>query len=860
MNELELQDWLINTGIQSELSNLTRQTVGAEIENLTTIADKWDPTEEWDRLMLAGSILTRSNLRRHQDASLRIATAALMMGKSEQVKDAGAILLEKLSNHRAVELAGEKKLLSPDIGSRLGVTMRLESQRRKIEDTILLESSGEWLQVNDFQKDFWRTASMPDSWLSASAPTASGKTFLVLKWLIDRLSSGASNVAVYIAPTRALVGEIETTLRELVREEDRIDISSLPLAEHYMHAKASKKRLILVFTQERLHLLLNALGDEGNIDLLIVDEAQKIGDSQRGVILQDAIERVSRLNHGLKAIFVSPATQNPKVLLDDAPDSTNAFAIDSDSSTVLQNIITAKPMPGKPKQWKMDLVESGGNLELGTLSLHGRPTNLRKRLAFIAAAAGNKGGTLVYVNGAAEAEGVAQLIRDVVGGDKCADVELGALADLIRKGVHPKYQLASLVDYGVAFHYGNMPSLVRLEVERLFREGKIKFLVCTSTLIEGVNLSCRTIVVRGPRKGRDKPMEPHDFWNLAGRAGRWGSEFQGNIICVDPDDLNAWPNGVPKRSRYPIHRETDTVLNEGVSLYEYVENRGQIELNEGPDVKKFEQVTAYLLSTHLRLGSIKEAPFARRHDEKFIALLDGSLNELAKKIEIPLNICYRNPGVNAVGLQNLLNSFRLYPGDIENLLPVPPESFDAYDRMVTIMKRVNANIYPAFQPEKRTPLYALVVQEWLKGLSLAEMIRRRIAYKIKMNQKLNLPSLIRDTMDLVEQIARFRAPKYLSAYSDVLNLFLMERGREDLVDDGIDIGTALEFGVSSRTLLSLLSLGLSRMGAVMLYEYMYNDDMSPEDCKAWINDRSDEFEGMGLPSIVVNEARKKALD
>ena len=26
------------------------------------------------------------------------------------------------------------------------------------------------------------------------------------------------------------------------------------------------------------------------------------------------------------------------------------------------------------------------------------------------------------------------------------------------------------------------------------------------------------------------PMEPHDFWNLAGRAGRWGDEFQGNII------------------------------------------------------------------------------------------------------------------------------------------------------------------------------------------------------------------------------------------------------------------------------------------------------------------------------------------
>ena len=114
--------------------------------------------------------------------------------------------------------------------------------------------------------------------------------------------------------------------------------------------------------------------------------------------------------------------------------------------------------------------------------------------------------------------------------------------------MHQDFRLAPLVERGVAFHYGNMPSLLRLEIERLFRSGKIRFLVCTSTLIEGVNLSCRTIVVRGPRKGKGHPMEPHDFWNLAGRAGRWGDEFQGNIICIDPEDTQAWPSGVPSRA------------------------------------------------------------------------------------------------------------------------------------------------------------------------------------------------------------------------------------------------------------------------------------------------------------------------
>src|SRR5690606_10823808 len=143
-----------------------------------------------------------------------------------------------------------------------------------------------------------------------SAPTASGKTFLVLQWLIDQLIAGESQVAVYLAPTRALVSEIETNLKALLGYTELIEVSSLPLPDKYKAAQAGGPPLILVFTQERLHLLANVLGDGLSIDLLIVDEAHKIGDNQRGVILQDAIERATRGNPKIKAVFISPATQN----------------------------------------------------------------------------------------------------------------------------------------------------------------------------------------------------------------------------------------------------------------------------------------------------------------------------------------------------------------------------------------------------------------------------------------------------------------------------------------------------------------------------------------------------------------------
>ncbi|KUP94236.1 ski2-like helicase [Tritonibacter horizontis] len=735
--------------------------------------------------------------------------------------------------------------------------MRIEAYKRKFDDSVLVEATGKWLGVNEFQKEFWTGASSENSWLSASAPTASGKTFLVLQWLLDRLITTDTSVVVYLAPTRALVTEIEASLNDLLADDKTINVTSLPLAEKYLSAAAGVTKTIFVFTQERLHLLANILSDELSVDLLIVDEAHKIGDNQRGVILQDAIERISRSNHKMKAVFVSPSTQNPDELLQDAPIGTDRVSVDSDIPTVLQNVILAQQVPRKPKEWALGLVSGDSSIPIGVLQLANKPAGLRKRLAFIAAAAGARGGTLIYCNGAAEAEEIALLISQLDIREKTDDKELLDLADLARKGVHRSYQLAPLVERGVAFHYGNMPALIRVEIERLFRIGKIRFLACTSTLIEGVNLSCRTIVVRGPRKGRGNPMEPHDFWNLAGRAGRWGNEFQGNIICIDPNDESAWPIGVPKRSRYPIQRETDAVMTSKDGLVEYLDGRDIESLSDLEGAEHYEQVGAYLLDTYLRLGSLANAGLAKRHDSKLLEKLDACLERMARKIDIPAELSIRHPGVSAIGLQRLLDLFKNYEGDVENLLPAPSESVDAYDRYVTVMRRINSSIFPVFLPDGLVPLHALIVVEWLKGLSLAVIIRKRIEYHQRNNKTFKLAVLIRDTMDIVEQTARFKAPKYISAYMDILHMHLLEIKRDDLIDEDFDIGVALEFGVSSTTLLSLMELGLSRMTAVALYEKISKDDLSRDGCVRWITDHAPNFEGMDLPNIIVREVLER---
>ncbi|WP_448032744.1 DEAD/DEAH box helicase [Bradyrhizobium liaoningense] len=861
MSLAELQGFLLSDGVGTEIEAVTKLTVRAEISNLADDPDAVKPEEiDWARLILAGSILARSEKRREQDAALRIAVAAITLVNDKAIRDAGAVLLGKLSNFRAVNLAENRGLVTDNLDGRLGISLRLESYRREMERSVLVEATGQWMEVNEFQQRFWTSASRA-AWSSASAPTASGKTFLVLQWLVDQLGAGQARIAVYLAPTRALVSEIETNLEQLLKGRKGTEVSSLPLRTKFDAARSGGSRLILVLTQERMHLLANVLGGDFSVDLMIVDEAHKIGDGGRGVILQDAVERAVRLNPQMKLVFISPATQNPGELLADAPAGTATAAVDSDAPTVLQNLILATPVKGKPKLWTLVTRQGGAEFEVGILQLANSPATVVKRLAFVAASAGERGGTLVYANGAAESEDIADLISQLQPDHEpsAIDPELAALADLARKGVHPNFRLAPLVERGVAFHFGNMPSLLRLEIERLFKSGKIRFLVCTSTLVEGVNLSCRTIVVRGPRKGQGNPMEPHDFWNLAGRAGRWGDEFQGNIICLDPLNHEAWPHGVPVRSRYPIKRESDAVLDAGESLLEYLAAREHNKPSDLENNEEFEQVGAYLLTTFMRLSSISSAEFAKRHSPKFIAQLEQVLGGIASNIEIDADLATRHPGVSPIGMQRLLETFRAYGGEPDNLLPAEVASDDSYDRYVTIMKRINASLFPAFEPDSRARLFALIVFQWLKGKSLAEIIRRNIAWHEEVNRPYKLPALIRDTMALVEQIARFRAPKYFSAYVDVLHLHFAQIGRDDLIDHGLDIGTQLEFGVSSRTLISLMELGLSRMTAVALYEKMAQENLDQAQALKWVTDRATQLDSLDLPIIIVRELRERLL-
>jgi replicative superfamily II helicase len=181
--------------------------------------------------------------------------------------------------------------------------------------------------------------------------------------------------------------------------------------------------------------------------------------------------------------------------------------------------------------------ENGRETKIGEISTQLRLRTRIDHLAHLPIALCNGHANLIYANGADEAEDIALgLLKQLE--FEGPSPRLLALSKLAKESVHPKYLLVECVLRGIGFHYANIPAQLRQEIESAFADGELKYLVCTSTLLQGVNLPAKNIFMLKPTRGQGKPLEPSDFWNLAGRAGRLRREFQGNIFLIN---YSTWP-------------------------------------------------------------------------------------------------------------------------------------------------------------------------------------------------------------------------------------------------------------------------------------------------------------------------------
>ncbi len=78
------------------------------------------------------------------------------------------------------------------------------------------------------------------------------------------------------------------------------------------------------------------------------------------------------------------------------------------------------------------------------------------------------------------------------------------------------------------------PHQIDAVYKQLLPQTPLRFLVCTSTLLEGVDFPTRTVVMVYPRRSAG-PLSITDLRNLEGRAGRGGQHTSGRIVVFTPD-------------------------------------------------------------------------------------------------------------------------------------------------------------------------------------------------------------------------------------------------------------------------------------------------------------------------------------
>lgn len=793
---------------------------------------------DWNNLLSIASILCYSSNSQHLDAALRIAqTCILQKTCTENQKNASAFILDTLTNKPSIKMAVEKQYLKNDYKDNYPLTLKLQQHQSDFEHTVLVRDK--MIFLNRFQKNVYEVHKQNET-ISISAPTSAGKSFILCTILLEELLAGDKNI-IFLVPTRALISQVENDLRKLIKEYELalyVNITTVPPQEDI----EQKKSNVFVFTQERLHWFLIG-NNSAQINLLIIDEAHKIEDGNRGILLQQKIEEIVKQNPSIKVYFSSPFTSNPEILLENVLNDSRKDKVNTQFVSVNQNLIYTSQIPRKPKEWQLNICTIEKTIPIGKLILSDRPTSKLHKIVHITERFSDGSGSLIYSNGAAEAEKIALLLFDLLDG-QTTHSDINELIQLVKKTVHKEYALAKVLQKGIAFHYGNMPLLIRQEIERLFSEGKIKYLVCTATLLEGVNLPAKSIFIRKPTRGKNNPLNQNDFWNLAGRAGRWGKEFSGNIVCIEPTDWDIQPE--PNKSKQEIKRAINVIEENGEELLAFIRNEAP--RNEANKRQDLEFAFGYFYIKHILN---KEIPLTNPFYDELLE----ELTKVSSKVHLPDYIIKRNPGISPLAQQDLFDYFEENLDRVEELIPVYPHDTNAFYEYTKLVERIGQTIsnYPSVLNVSRSVLLI----NWMTGKPLSYLIRKSYkSYQSNPNYKnaKTLPVVIREVMENVENFVRFRFAKDSSCYIDILRYFLELHKRQDLLEDIPQLSLWLEFGVSQKTHLSLLSLGLSRNTVIELTTYIVNTQMSKEESLNWLREQN--LEQLELSPIIIEDIKK----
>lgn len=646
---------------------------------------------------------------------------------------------------------------------------------------------------------------------SFSGPTSMGKSFIIKAFIRKAIQNKPPENLVVIVPTRALINQFALELKK--------DLNTL--LEQYKYRIATNSNIsefsteelvnyILILTPERL---ISYISQEQNppISFLFVDEAHKIAQTEdsRSITTYTSIEKTLKKYPNIKLYFSSPNVSNPEVFLKMFRSTKCGNYFKTNETPVAQNLYFADLLNGDFFYFSNnEFVKIQSPLSSNYATVNGILTTLGKK------------SNLVYCNTKARTIEYAKLFADTID-QETENKVLRKASRIIKEYIHPDYYLADIIKKRVAFHFGNMPQLIRNLVEDLYQRGEIRFVFCTSTLLEGVNMPTQNLFILNNKKST-KTLKPIDFWNLAGRAGRLSKELQGNIFCVKHSDCVWDDTSFFAKKEIELVPSIFTRINHNLKKIEKLLNGDEVKSGSEEEKNILKYIANIICVDTLEPKTGYHSPIIdeliRKNKNNIIELTKAK----ASKLETPYSILNSN---ESIGLDSQDAAYKrlkyLHAQRTSITLPRQVNYESCKDTLFLLhnlynWKQTNKDL----SDENSLKYYATLMNKWINDESLNQIISGTIDYyseKKKMikityneyipfekNNKIHVNILIGSIINDIEHILRFQFEKYFNHYYLILRNILGEEKA------GENWATLLEYGTQNRIMIALQNMGLSR--------------------------------------------------
>lgn len=352
--------------------------------------------------------------------------------------------------------------------------------------------------------------------VSVVAPTSYGKTSLIIKTIAD---NPGKNICI-ITPTKSLLAQTRKRI---------LDANVPGLKKIVVHPdmyNPSDPSCVAVLTQERLLRLLKN-HPELVFDFVIVDEAHNIIEKdQREALLASVIIVLNKRNKETAFKFLTPFIKDANNLkVRYAVYDISAYAIDEYVKTEKIYLYDIRHNKGLKlydqymNEWYPCPSEPKGQTSIQYIRRH----------------AGDK--NIIYFNKPADIERfAAEMIVSMP--DIPLNSKLKKAIRHISEYIDPEYTIVKCLRKGIIYHHGSVPDTIRSYIEYLYAAfPEIKYVITSSTLLEGVNMPASKLFIMDHRKGRSN-LTHASFRNLIGRICRFSEIFddrKGTLQKLEPE-------------------------------------------------------------------------------------------------------------------------------------------------------------------------------------------------------------------------------------------------------------------------------------------------------------------------------------